>query len=486
MHETPMKAYLATDAASAFKVSEAARTHPDATALIVPEGVFTFRTLDERVRGRIRELEGSLPAPGRPFLIDAKSDLDTLLTVYALLELEVPFLLLHPKLTAWERRELVSLIDSIREPLPEGAQAVLFTSGTTGLPKPAVLSREALFASAHSNAKNLSLVPGDVWLLPMSVARVGGLSIITRSLMARSAVALAGRFTARGFVEDMERTGATLVSVVPTMLSKVLHEIPSWRAPKTLRALLLGGSSAGDRLLALARSRGIPVMTTYGMTETASNVVTTPYAQRLEFSTGSGAVNADTEVKVLEGTIHVRGPMLMEGYWGREPIDKKAWFRTGDIGYFDDFGHLVVQARRSDLIITGGDNVYPAEVENVLEGIDGVREARVIGLPDEEWGAVVTALLIPEKDPVELDVLMTAMHERLSSYKLPRRLAWVRDLPVLANGKPSRDPQALAGLDLTTLHWSAWKREGGEEDGRKAPCSSSGPTHPAGCAPEAA
>ena len=247
--------------------------------------------------------------------------------------------------------------------------------------------------------------------------------------------------------------GVTLASIVPTMLVQILKTFPGRKAPATLRALLLGGASASDAWLARARDAAWPVIATYGMTETASNVTTTPYAERYSGVVGSGRVNAFAEVRVENGHILVRGPMRMTGYWGEPALDPEAWHDTGDIGYFDEAGYLHVEARRSDLILSGGNNVYPLEVEAALESLPGIREALVTGLPDDVWGAVVTALLVPEKEPLAPEAIVDGLSGRLAAYKSPRRIAWVKALPVNPGGKLRRRPDVLEGLALETLHY---------------------------------
>lgn len=442
----------------AFSVVAAARDVGERLALIDAEGThYSYAELSALVLARVETL--TLPAEGRPFVISPKACVSDIVTLLALLHLKVPFVLLHPTLTDVERNELLARLDSIDEPLPVDAQAILFTSGTTGAPKPAVLSRRALMASALSNAENLALGEGDVWLLCMSPARIGGLSILTRSLLARSAVALSPKFTSRGFVDVLAKTKTTVVSVVPTMLAKVLDEVPEWVPSDELRAILLGGSSCPDTLRDRAFEKGLPIMTTYGMTETASNVVTTPYVDRFSRTSGNGHTNAGVSLELRDGDIWVKGPMLMSGYWGvSDTYREDTWFKTGDMGEWDEKGNLRILSRRSDLIVSGGDNVYPVEVENVLTTIPGIKDALVVGLSDPTWGAIVTALLVRDEGvEVSLDALQDAMREKLSPYKRPRRVAWVDDLPVNPAGKPDRREARLSAYTLTPLHWTTKK-----------------------------
>ena len=214
-----------------------------------------------------------------------------------------------------------------------------------------------------------------------------------------------------------------------------------------------GGSSANDKLLNKAHEHGLPIVTTYGMTETCSHVVMTPYADRLKLVKGSGKVISGAQVRVRDGQIEVNSPMNTPGYWGRDPISTP-WFETGDLGEFDEDGILHVFARRHDLILSAGENVYPLEVENMLTRSPFIKEALVIGEPNETWGAIVCALIVPEKGthPKPEDVRRFCK-ETLSAYKCPRKIAIVDALPINAADKPDRRPQVLERYNLTPLHY---------------------------------
>jgi O-succinylbenzoic acid--CoA ligase len=274
----------------------------------------------------------------------------------------------------------------------------------------------------------------------MPVARVGGLSILTRCLAARRCVDLAPGFDVAAFPDAIARHRITLASVVPTMLRRVLAAHPCWRPPAHLRAVLVGGEAAPESLLREAAARGLPILTTYGMTETCSQVVATPYAARTTpWAYGAGVALPGAEVRVVAGRIEVRGPMRMAGYWNEPALAPDEWFDTGDLGSLDERGGLHVRARRSDLIVTGGENVYPAEVERVLEGCPGIAEAAVFGLPDATWGQTVAAALVvaPGCAPRD-DELQAWFRARLASYKHPRRICRVERLPRTVAGKLDR------------------------------------------------
>lgn len=435
-----------SDALSIFAAARDAAAH---VGLLAGGRPYCFAELAALTRERMRELAPDA-CGGSPFVVTGSNTLATVTTLYALLELRIPALLLHPRLTAAEREALT--VPAPSPPLPAGAAAVIHTSGTTGAPRAAVLTRSALLASAAASAANLGWEDGDCWLLCMPLARVGGLSILTRCLVARRCVALAEGFDADTLPQRVAADGVTLVSWVPTMLHRVLERHPHWCAPDGLRAVLIGGAAAPDALLQRARERGLPLVLTYGLTETCSQVVATPYAARhAPGDSGAGVALPGVEVRVRDGRIEVRGPMLMAGYLGEAPLPPGAWFDTGDLGEIDARGCLHVLARRTDLIVSGGENVYPAEVERALEACPGIRAAGVFGVADPVWGQVVAAAVVTG-DPPPDDVLLAAhVSARLAPHKRPRRLCRVDALPQTAAGKPDRAALAAYARWLAPL-----------------------------------
>ncbi len=409
-------------------------------ALVAGGRAYTYAEVAALVE---RELPGLAHACGygAAFPLVADNALATAVTLLALLELRVPALLLHPRLTADERAALVAEARRAAPGAHPDAAVVIHTSGTTGRPRGAVLTRAALAASAAASAANLGWEPDDRWLACMPIARVGGLSILTRCLAARRTAVLAGGFDAATLPAALAGERVTLVSLVPTMLARLLDAHPGWRPPAHLRAVLVGGAEAPAALLRHAASRGVPVVLTYGMTETCSQVVATPYAERFApAGCGTGRVLPPAELRVVAGRIEVRGPMLMAGYLDAPPLPPSAWFDTGDLGELDARGCLTVHARRTDLIVTGGENVYPAEVERALERCPGVAAAAVFGLPDDAWGQTVAAALVvaPAGAPSD-DDLRAFIRARLAPHKRPRRVCRVLHLPQTAAGKLDRD-----------------------------------------------
>lgn len=454
-------------------VFEAARDAPDQPALIVGERAFTYRQLAKRVARRLGSCGGGL-SPGVAITLVGRSDLPTLETVYAAVSRAVPLFLAHPRLTRFELDKLLALpgVPRLFDPIPtpsgaaspnliaaaphpgdETILAVLFTSGTESAPKGALLSRRAFLASAEASALNLGWEPDDRWLLGLPIAHVGGLSILIRCLLARRTVvvptdlAAGKRLSPEALSAVLHSARISLLSLVPTQLQMLLDR--GLAPPPSLRAVLLGGAHTPPRTLQRANEAGWPVLTTYGLTEACSQVATQPYGTRNDGSLGSGRIIAGTEVRSVRGILHVRGPTLLSGYHGDEcsPLDADGWFATGDHGQIDVNGYLHVLGRRTDLIVTGGENVYPAEVEQVLEEHPSVEAACVFGVADDTWGQIVAAALVCHED-CDLSELRAHVGLRLARHKRPRRIAFVDALPTTAAGKLDRRAVAQTAAPL--------------------------------------
>jgi O-succinylbenzoic acid--CoA ligase len=434
-----------------LSIFAAAAQAPDAIGLRSEDGDSTFAELARRTEQRLHEPDVR-PGSAAPFVLDGTSTVDTVVTLYALLEQRRPVLLLHPKLAAVERTAAVEAVRRGADTLAADAAVIALTSGTTGQPRAAVLNRAALVASAAASSANLGWSDDDCWLLAMPIARVGGLSILTRCLIARRTVALVRAFDATQLPQWIARHHVTLASLVPTMLARVLDAHPHWQPPHHLRAVLIGGAAAPARLLERAAQRRLPIVITYGCTETCSQVVATPYQHRYDAARcGAGRPLAGVQLCVVDGRIEVRGPMRMAGYAGEPPLDPQAWFDTGDRGEFDADGFLHVHGRSGEVIITGGDNVHPAEVEQALEAFPGIAAAGVYGMPDETWGQVVTAALVTDGSRLDEEALAAFLNERLSPHKRPRRIAVVSSLPQTSAGKLDRAALASAPARLRVL-----------------------------------
>ncbi|MCA9934119.1 MAG: AMP-binding protein [Ardenticatenaceae bacterium] len=360
-------------------------------------------------------------------------------------------------------------------------QSIVFTSGTSGKPKGVPLTFANHFYSAMASAYRLGVQPDDVWLSVLPLYHVGGLAVIFRSCLYGTAVSLHPRFHLDAINHDLDNNPITLISLVPTMLHRLLQTRTHW--PPALRLILLGGAAAPVELV--KRANALPrkwsmvnsqlpianeekltignwpltidhspplVATTYGLTEASSQVATMLPADAARKPGSVGKPLMFTQVKIVHengeerpsnqiGEVVVTGPTVMVGYWNAEcgMRNAESSIHTGDMGYLDDDGDLWIVQRRSDLIVTGGENVYPAEVEGVLRGHTAVTEACVVGIPDAEWGQRVAAMVqVQPGQTVTQTDLIAFCRQQLAGYKVPRLVQLVDALPLTASGKIAR------------------------------------------------
>ena len=334
------------------------------------------------------------------------------------------------------------------------AHSVIYTSGTTGRPKGAVLTHGNLHWSAVASAANLGVEADDRWLACMPLFHVGGLSILLRSATYGTTAVIHERFEEVRVDHALRDERITLLSVVAAMLQRVFAVSPE-PFPATLRGVLLGGGPAPRPLLEEAARRRMPVLQTYGLTETCSQVATLGHADALRKLGSAGlpllasTVRIEVEGRDAEagevGEIVVAGPTVCAGYLHRPDATAAAirggWLHTGDLGWRDGEGYLYVADRRDDLIVSGGENVYPAEVESALLEHTAIEECAVVGLPDDRWGARVVAVVVPHAGVEAPSTAALEAHLRslLAGYKLPREIiVEAEPLPRTASGKLQR------------------------------------------------
>lgn len=316
-------------------------------------------------------------------------------------------------LQAWDAGDSVFPVDprlpaaarpSFDPPLDDRDALVVATSGSTGEPKGVVLTHEAVLASAWASSRRLAVDPTtDCWLSCLPLAHVGGLSVVTRALL-----------TGTPLTFDVEDERATLVSLVPTQVERMQVD--------RFRAVLVGGSADWRT------DRPDNVVRTYGMTETGSGVAY------------DGVPLDGVELRVADdGEVWVRGPMLLRCYDdGTDPKDADGWLPTGDVGALGDDGRLTVHGRAADVIVTGGEKVWPAAVEDALRGHPLVADVAVAGRPDDEWGQRVVAFVVPAGEAPELETLRGWVKDRLPAWCAPRELVVVDALARSALGKLRR------------------------------------------------
>jgi O-succinylbenzoic acid--CoA ligase len=335
----------------------------------------------------------------------------------------------------------------------EDPQALLFTSGTTGDPKAVELAMGNFLASATASALRLGVTPEDRWLLCLSMYHMGGLSVVLRSALYGTTVVLQEGFDAESAADAIGEYEVTGVSLVPTMLRRMLDS--AGEIADSLRFVLLGGAPAPEELLDRCETLGVPVHPTYGMTETASQIATARPREAFEHRGTVGRPLLFTDVTVVGeggdplprgevGELVVSGPTVMRGYYDDAEATADALgeygLHTGDVGYRDDGGRVWVLNRRADRIITGGENVHPGEVVEVLRNHPDVRDAAVVGLDDEEWGERVAALVVSEADAdLTAEEIEAHCREKLAGYKRPRTVRFADELPRTASGTVERE-----------------------------------------------
>jgi o-succinylbenzoate---CoA ligase len=317
---------------------------------------------------------------------------------------------------------------------PDEPALIIATSGSEGNPKAVRLSHAALAAAAAASATRIPLAPGDVWLNCLPLCHIGGLSIFWRCLISGAAILQHERFAADAVWADIAAGRASHVSLVPAMLAGLLDAAGDKAPPPTLRCALIGGAALSRPLWQRARAAGWPLFVSYGMSEMAAQVATLPPAD--DWNEGRvGRPLPGVELAIGDdGRIRLRGAQRMIGYLGEPALSADEWLTTGDLGRLDN-GELTVFGRADDVLVSGGLNIHPAEVEARLAACPGVRDAAVTGSPDPVWGDVVTALVVTSADEASID---DWCRQALPARLRPRRIVRVPALPRNAMGKIER------------------------------------------------
>ena len=481
-------------------LSERTRQTPEATAVEVSGRVISYAELREETDPWVTELRARGVEPGHVVAALLENGLEWVLLLWALQEIGATLLPLNLRFVPEElahvlrdgaasflihgggeqaelaeeaaalcpglvrcgvhEGQLARAVTTPGEPRPsesasEGVEsdllAILYTSGTSGLPKGAMLSSEAFWASASGSAELLGTTDEDRWLVCMPLFHIGGLSILIRACLAGSCAVIEPRFDAERVAQALEDRRISGVSFVATMLERVLAVRGAAASPPALRCVLLGGGPASEALVERAESLGYPIAPTYGLTEAASQVATRlpgpfagPLSGGLRPLPGTELRIVDEDGRPLEpgtvGEICVRGRTVMRGYKGLPQATARAlregWLHTGDAGVLDSAGRLQVLERRDDLIISGGENIYPAELESVLESHPQIREAGVVGEEHADLGArpVAWCVAVGGERPTA-EALDEFCRSRLAAYKVPDRFEWLDVLPRTASGK---------------------------------------------------
>jgi O-succinylbenzoic acid--CoA ligase len=400
-------------------LASAARARPDHPAVVASGVAVTYAQLDECATRAARRLAASGFGAGDRVRVSQPPGIAFAELLHGAPRLGAVFAPLapaHPPQPAVGPSQADVPLRSAHD--RDTVHSVIHTSGTTGEPKPVELTFGNHAASAAASAGALGVDRGDRWLCPLPLHHVGGLGVLVRCAVSHTTAVLHERFDAERVRRTLEAGEVTLASLVPTMLVRLREA--GLRAAPNLRAIALGGGPIPAGLLEWAEDAGIPVTPVYGMTETCSQVVAG--------SPGRPLPGVELEIGPAS-EILVRGPMV-----AAKEIAADGWLHTGDVGRLDDRGRLHVEGRLKELIVTGGENVAPLEVEQALLAHPAVADAAVTGRPDAEWGEAIAAFVVPRgrTDPEDLRAWCRG---RLAPHKVPKSIELVESLPRSPGGK---------------------------------------------------
>jgi fatty-acyl-CoA synthase len=316
---------------------------------------------------------------------------------------------------------------------------IVYTSGTTGKPKGAVLTQAALVHNALNSFHAHAMQRSDHVLTALPMFHVGGLNIQTLpALLMGAAVTLHKRFDPALWLADVQARRPSTSLLVPAAMAAVIAH-PDWqrRDLSSLKMLNTGSMVVPDSLIRAFHERGVPVGQVYGATETAPIAIALLKEDAMRKAGSAGKPVPHCEAKLAQGEIWIRGPAVMKGYWNdKEGLDAEGWFHSGDLARIDEEGFWWIVGRSKDVIISGGENVHPAELENVLADCPAVAEAAVVGVPDAKWGeAACAAVVLKENFAMKEQEILHLFQDRLARYKHPRRVVFLDALPRNAMGK---------------------------------------------------
>jgi fatty-acyl-CoA synthase len=337
---------------------------------------------------------------------------------------------------------------------------LVYTSGTTGVPKGAVHTQAALLANARASAWAHDFLEGDKVLSTLPMFHVGGLCIQTLpALLAGAHVVLHPRFDPKAWLDEMNTSRPTLSLLVPATM-RALFEHPRWAETSLtcLRGIMTGSSNVPVVYLETLHARGVPAGQVYGTTETGPVSIVLRLPDAMARLGTSGWPHPEAQVKLIDtqgqevgpgetGEVCIRAPNLMRGYWSAQGQEQgqsglglqDGWFHSGDLGQRAEDGCITIVGRSKDMIISGGENIYPAEIENQLVDLPGVAESAVVGVADARWGEVPVAVLVRSLDAagqaLSAKAVLSHLQTRIARFKLPRRVVFMDSLPKSALGK---------------------------------------------------
>jgi O-succinylbenzoic acid--CoA ligase len=428
-------------------LAQRAQSCPERTALVTEGSSVTYAELEAEATWVARRLAAYGVRRDAVAALTMHPRREEVVLLHALMKLGAVALPLSPRLTEAERaavlaveRPAVDLNDAAEltqteADLPllgehdmDDLQCRILTSGTSGEPRPIGLTYGNFLFSAMGSAFNLGVEPTDRWLCCLPLSHVAGLSIILRSVIYGTTAVLLDGFDTKQVANTLVSGDISVLSLVPTQLIRLLEADADLSGP---RAILIGGGPVPPDALREALARGATVVQTYGMTESCSQV-TTLAPEDAERRVGSaGRPLLTSHIRIEAGEILVQGPTIAPGCY-----EADGWLHTGDLGSIDEEGFLYVTGRSSEVIVTGGENVMPAEVEAVLVSHPAVADAAVVGRPDPEWQEAVCALVVLTEDTeVTQDDLRSHCQSSLAGHKVPKQFEFVTSLPRTASGK---------------------------------------------------
>ncbi len=432
-------------------LAQRSQSCPDRVALIAEGDEMTYAQLEAEATWVARRLAAHGVRRGSTAALTMHGRREQVVLAHALMKVGATMLPLSPRLTAAERAAVVAaeepivnlddpgLLTQTEADLPllgehdmDDVCARVLTSGSSGSPRPVGLTYGNFLWNAVGSGFNIGVDPGDRWLCCVPLSHIAGLSIVVRSTIYGTAAVLHDGFEVDRVAASLESDGITIVSLVTTMLARLLEAGADLAGP---RAILVGGGPVPEETLVEASARGATVVQTYGLTETCSQVTTLAPADSRRKLGSAGRPLLTTHLRIAaDGEILIQGPTVAPGR-----ADADGWLHTGDLGEIDDEGFLYVRDRLDDLIVSGGENVIPAEVEDVLLRHPDVAEAAVIGREDPEWQQAVTAVVVLENGSAATpEQLRDHCAESLAGFKVPKRVELASALPRTPSGKLMR------------------------------------------------